>query len=245
MNNNEEILKYASVIYNSTEADKPALSIERSTKVIVDALINKSGDTESETAGINAAVKAGNYGNIKLIDSVINSSGYRADGAFSNDDSGNLEIENTRITVTGEETSGIFAYNSADIHISDSEVLIKSDNSIALKATEHGTIYVYGGEYKTEGENSPVVLEKTYGRVIFGNNAILEADKSNIVVLEDNSTTEIGNALITVHGNNSAIVSTGNGINKIVIDGATIDADENSTIIQSNGSSTNINISDL
>lgn len=241
MSNEEQILKYASIVYTSTDPDENALLIERSTKVLNDALIIKSGDSTTDIVGSNAAVKSQNYGTIRLIDSIINSSGYRADGALSNDDTGNLEIISTVITVTGEDTSGVYAYNGADINISDSEVNIKSDNSAALKATDSGTIYVNGGEYITEGNNSPVALERTKGRIIFGGNALLEAENSDTIVLDDDSILELGNSIITVTGDNTAIKSI-SGDNKITINGTTINGDQESTIIDVSDSSADISI---
>ena len=172
--------------YESTEADSHAVIADGEAITLKNANVNKSGDSEgndeADFYGTNAAVFATNGGSIDIEDSVITTAGSHANAVFSYGEGSTINISNSEIDTTANNSGGIMVTGGGTLNAENVEIITKGGSSAAIRSDRGGgTMTVDGGSYKSYGSGSPAIYSTADITV---SNAELYSDISQAVVVE-------------------------------------------------------------
>ncbi len=188
-------------ITNSTGGEH-AIDVDGETESYENVIVKKSGDSdgdESDFTGTNAAVYAQNGGSLTMKKSEINTSGKHANAVFAYGEKSLIEIADSTINTTENNSGGIMVTGGGSIKASNLTVSTKGGSSAAIRSDRGGgTITVDGGEYSSYGSGSPAIYSTAD---IVVNDAAMYSDISEAVVVEGKNSVELNN--VTATGKNS------------------------------------------
>ena len=170
--------------YSSTTGDENAILINNATVSMNSCEVNKSGDSDGDSAdfyGINAGVLAYNKALVTIKDSKIETSGSHANAVFAYD-TGVINISKSSIKTTKNNSGGIMVTGGGVINASELSVETDGNSSASIRSDRGGgSIKVEGGKYTTNGVGSPTIYSTADIEV---KNATLVSNKSEGVVVE-------------------------------------------------------------
>ncbi len=188
-------------ITNSTGGEH-AIDVDGETASYENVIVEKNGDSdgdESDFTGTNAAVYAQNGGTLTMTKSEINTSGKHANAIFAYGEKSSIEISDSTINTTENNSGGIMVTGGGSIKAADLTIKTQGGSSAAIRSDRGGgTITVDGGEYSSYGSGSPAIYSTADITV---NNATLYSDISEAVVIEGKNSVELNN--VTATGKNS------------------------------------------
>lgn len=185
--------------FSNEESDKTSVSIETGNFRINNSTIDKTGDsTVSAMDGSNAAVKVHSGATLELFLDGINTNATYSPGVYA--DGGKVTITGSTITTVSSYSSGMVAANGGTVISNYSKVETAGENSSAIFADSSGKVNVFGGTFKTNAINSPVVLAK--GDVSIGNGASLTSLQSDGIVVDGNHSVSFNDSSLNVSGEN-------------------------------------------
>lgn len=188
-------------ISNSTDGGH-AIDVDGETASYENVIVEKSGDSdgdESDFTGTNAAVYAQNGGTLTMTKSEINTSGKHANAVFAYGEKSSIEVSDSTINTTENNSGGIMVTGGGSIKATDLTIKTQGGSSAAIRSDRGGgTITVDGGEYSSYGSGSPAIYSTADITV---NDATLYSDISEAVVIEGKNSVELNN--VTATGKNS------------------------------------------
>lgn len=186
---------------------------------------NADGD-DADTSGTNAAVLADDSASLKIIDSLIFSSGDHAHGLFSLGEGTVAVLSDCVVSTLGNNSSAVMTsgVGSAELHHVTAETF--GTSSPALRVTDDGgAITAERGKLSTSGTDSPAILSEG---AISVSEAKIETEASSAVVIE-------GSGSVTL---TSCDVSSSKSAVFIYMDSAGNSATNSGTFTMINGSLT-------
>ena len=190
--------------FTSTAADQNAVLVDGKTVTISNASVEKNGDSSGESAdfyGINAAILANNQANVTISNVTVNTDGTHANGVFSYGTGTTVDISDSTITTTGNNSGGLMTTGGAAMNATNLTVNTSGNSSAAIRSDRGGgTVTVSQGSYSAEGVGSPAIYSTADISV---SDAVLSAANSEAVVIEGGNSVALNNVDIT--GNNATL----------------------------------------
>ena len=195
---------YTKETYTSTGDDENALRVDGAAVTLNDITVNKSAGSSSNTEdgdfyGMNAALLATNGAEVTIQNAVVNSSAQNGNGVFSYGTGTVVNISDSSIITTADNSGGIQTTGGGTTNASDLCVETSGNSSAAIRSDRGGgTVNVDGGSYTSNGYNSPAVYSTANITV---KNAALQANNSEALVIEGKNSITLENC--DVEGNMS------------------------------------------
>lgn len=179
-----------------------AIDVDNEKESYENVVVEKSGDSDGDEAdftGVNAAVYAQNGGTLSISKSEINTSGKHANAVFAYGEKSTIDISDSIIKTTENNSGGIMVTGGGTITASDLTIETKGGSSAAIRSDRGGgTITVTGGKYSSYGSGSPAIYSTADIAV---NDASLYSDISEAVVIEGKNSVNLNN--VTATGKNT------------------------------------------
>ncbi len=184
--------------YSSTADGENAVLVQGSAVSLNGATVTKTGSTSGENAdftGVNAAVLATNGANLTIEDASVMTDGTHANGVFSYGSGTTVNVSNTTITTSGNNSGGLMTTGGATLNASNLTVSTSGNSSAAIRSDRGGgTVTVTSGSYDTTGVGSPAIYSTADITV---SDATLSASNSEAVVIEGGTSVTLENVDIT------------------------------------------------
>ncbi|MBO4299105.1 MAG: hypothetical protein J5998_09920 [Clostridia bacterium] len=189
----------------SSEADSENAVLVSSGEVTLSgAAVSKTGSSEGDSAdfyGINAAVLASGGATLTIEAANVTSDGAHANGVFSYGEGTTVNVTDTTIATTGDNSGGLMTTGGATLNASNVSVSTEGRSSAAIRSDRGGgTVNVEGGSFATSGVGSPAVYSTADITVA---NAELSASSSEAVVIEGGNSVTLTNVSAT--GNDAVL----------------------------------------
>lgn len=200
--------------YSSNSDDENALRIDNATVNFNNINVNKNSGASSNVEngdfyGVNAAVLATNNAIVSISKSIIESAVKNGNGVFSYGNNTTVNITDTTITTTGDNSGGIQTTGGGTTNAQNLTITTSGNSSAAIRSDRGGgTVIVDGGCYTTNGYNSPTIYSTA---LIDVKNATLIANNSEALVVEGKNSISLTNCTIT--GNMSDTLGSSSKIN--------------------------------
>lgn len=200
--------------YSSNSDDENALRIDNATVNFNNINVNKNSGASSNVEngdfyGVNAAVLATNNAIVSISKSIIKSAVKNGNGVFSYGSNTTVNINDTTITTTGDNSGGIQTTGGGITNAKNLTITTSGNSSAAIRSDRGGgTVMVDGGCYTTNGYNSPTIYSTA---LIDVKNATLIANNSEALVVEGKNSISLTNCTIT--GNMSDTLGSSSKIN--------------------------------
>ncbi len=178
---------YSGGNYASTGDNENALRIEGASVTLDGITVNKSAGASSnaETGdfyGMNAALLATDGANVTITNATVTSSAQNGNGIFSYGSGTVVNVSDSVITTTADNSGGIQTTGGGTTNASNLTVNTSGSSAAAIRSDRGGgTVIVNGGEYTSNGYNSPAVYSTADITV---SNASLTANNSEALVIE-------------------------------------------------------------
>lgn len=195
---------YSSESYTSTADNDNALLVDGAKVELTSIKVNKSAGSSSNTEsgdfyGVNAALLIKNGATATIKNSEVTSAVKNGNGIFSYGEGTTVNIYDTTITTTGDNSGGIQTTGGGMTNAYDLTVNTSGNSAAAIRSDRGGgTVKVNGGTYTSNGYNSPAVYSTADITV---KNAKLTANNSEALVIEGKNSINLENC--TVSGNMS------------------------------------------
>lgn len=190
--------------YSSDSDGTNAVLVDGRTVTLTDPTVTKTGDSSSENAdfdGTNAAVLARNGAQLSIEGGSVTSSGQHANGIFSTGSGTTVNVSNTQIRTSGDNSGGIMTTQGATMNASDLDVATSGNSSAAIRSDRGGgDVNVSGGSYSTDGVGSPAIYSTADIDV---ENASLSSAQSEGIVIEGANSVNLQNC--TLDADNTAL----------------------------------------
>lgn len=187
---------------SNSNGGEHAIDVDGETASYENIIVEKTGDSdgdESDFTGTNAAVYAQNGGSLTMSKSEINTAGKHANAVFAYGEKSSIEISDSIIKTSENNSGGIMVTGGGSIKASDLNIETKGGSSAAIRSDRGGgTITVDGGTYSSYGSGSPAIYSTADITV---NDATLYSDVSEAVVIEGKNSVKLNN--VTATGKNS------------------------------------------
>ncbi len=206
--------------YTSTGDSENALRVDGSTVTLNNITVNKeSGSVDSPESGdfygINAALLATNGANVTITNATINSSAQCGNGVFSYGTGTVVNISDSTITTTADNSGGIQTTGGGMTNASNLTVNTSGDSSAAIRSDRGGgTVNVSGGTYTSNGYNSPAVYSTADITV---SDATLTANNSEALVIEGQNTIDLTNCIVYGNMSDDKGTSSANNVHNVMI----------------------------
>ncbi len=170
-------------------------------------------DSDADSYGTNAAVRANNAANFTLRDSLVVTDGSHAHGLFSLGNETNILVSECVIITGSNDSSGLMTADGGKINAVHVTVETYGNNSPAVNVyKDGGDITAVRGSYSTSGAKSPVILARGNASI---SRARIEANSSQAVIIE-------GEAAVTlqscdVSANNTVLYGKQSGLQSVFI----------------------------
>ncbi|MBQ1311316.1 MAG: hypothetical protein IIY55_05635 [Blautia sp.] len=150
---------------------------------------------------MNAAILANNQANVTISNVTVNTDGTHANGVFSYGTGTTVDISDSTITTTGNNSGGLMTTGGAAMNATNLTVNTSGNSSAAIRSDRGGgTVTVSQGSYSAEGVGSPAIYSTADISV---SDAVLSAANSEAVVIEGGNSVALNNVDIT--GNNATL----------------------------------------
>lgn len=186
--------------YTSTGDDENALRIDGAVVSLDDITVDKSKGATSNTEngdfyGQNAALLALNGAEVTITKSDFTSSAQNGNGVFSYGEGTVVNIFDSTIKTTEDNSGGIQTTGGGTTNASNLEIETDGNSSAAIRSDRGGgTVVVNGGSYTTNGTGSPAIYSTADITV---DNAELTANASEGVVIEGKNSVALNNSNVT------------------------------------------------
>ena len=190
--------------YASTGSSENAVLVSSGDVTVTGATVTKTGDSDGESAdfyGINAAMLATGGATLTLENASITSNGTHANGVFSYGSGTTVNISDSTIITTGNNSGGIMTTGGAAMNATNLIVSTAGNSSAAIRSDRGGgTVNVNGGSYESKGVGSPAIYSTADITV---KDASLYASSSEAVVIEGGNSVTLDH--VTVTGNDAIL----------------------------------------
>lgn len=196
--------------YSSNSSDENALLVSgdidvKLSNIIVDKIGDSDGGDNTSFYGTNSALIAKDEANLTLKNITVKTNATGANGVFSyggsattnnsNSDGTTVNISDSKITTTKDNSGGIMTTGGGIMNASNLEITTSGISSAAIRTDRGGgTVNVDGGTYKTTGQGSPTIYSTADITV---KNADLIATVSEGVVIEGKNKVTLENVTLT------------------------------------------------
>ena len=196
--------------FSNDAPDSIAVVIDGGNFKINNSVIEKNGDSSSALSdGSNSAVVVHNGASLELFRGSVTTNGTYSHGVFS--DAGIIKVTGTNIKTNSSYSNGIVVSNGGSITTNYITLETMGDYSSAIRVNSSDSfVTVYGGTFKTNGANSPVL--NSLGDVVI-NNASLNSLKSEGIVINGNHSVTLNSTSLST---NNVAVSDGFITNKSI-----------------------------
>jgi hypothetical protein len=196
----EEDIQIQGESYSSDGDDENALRIDGAEVTLSDITVEKSGGESSNTEngdfyGQNAALLALNGAQVTIDGAQVKTSAANGNGVFSYGSGTVVNISNSVIYTTGNNSGGIQTTGGGTTNATNLEIDTQGNSSAAIRSDRGGgTVNVDGGTYTTSGTGSPAVYCTADISV---SNAVLTANASEGVVVEGRNSVSLKDCQVT------------------------------------------------
>lgn len=186
--------------YESTGDDENALRVTGATVTLNGVTIQKSAGATSNTEngdfyGMNAGFIATDGANVSIKDASVLTSAQNGNGIFSYGNQTTVNVENTTIQTTKDNSGGIQTTGGGTMNATNLTVTTAGNSSAAIRTDRGGgTVVVNKGTYTSNGYNSPAVYSTADITV---KNATLNAENSEALVIEGQNSIYLENTNVT------------------------------------------------
>lgn len=195
--------------YSSSNADENAILISGGKSTISDVSVNKTGDSSegdnTSFYGINSGIVAKDGANVTIKNAIINTDANGANGVFSyggnattnnsNSDNTIININDSKITTSKDNSGGIMITGGGIMNATNLEITTNGTSSAAIRSDRGGgTVNVDSGTYTTNGKGSPSIYSTADITV---KNAKLISNVSEGIVIEGKNSVSIDNVELT------------------------------------------------
>ncbi len=184
------------ITYSSAGNDENALRIDNATVTLDNVTVDKNSGTSSNTEdgdfyGQNAALLATNGAELTVKNSVVKSSAQNGNGIFSYGKGTVVNAYDTEITTTADNSGGIQTTGGGTTNAYNLTVNTSGNSSAAIRSDRGGgTVNIDGGNYTSNGYNSPAVYSTADITV---KNSDLTANNSEALVIEGKNSIALEN----------------------------------------------------
>ncbi|MCI2106521.1 MAG: hypothetical protein LKK00_07355 [Intestinimonas sp.] len=189
-----------SAAYTSTADDENALRIDGADVTLNQITVEKPSGESSSTEngdfyGQNAGLLALNGANVTLNGATVTTGAQNGNGVFSYGEGTVMNISNTAIHTSGDNSGGIQTAGGGTTNATDLDIETQGNSSAAIRSDRGGgTVTVDGGSYVTNGNGSPTIYSTADITV---SNATLNANHSEAVVVEGKNSVNLVNCDVT------------------------------------------------
>ena len=192
--------------YISTNADENVILVSGDVESTISGItVNKTGDSDggdnTSFYGTNSAVIAKNGANVTIKNAEITTNATGANGVFSyggsattnnsNNDGTTVNISDSTITTSKDNSGGIMTTGGGIMNASNLTITTSGTSSAAIRSDRGGgTVTVNKGTYKTTGKGSPSIYSTADITV---KNATLIATASEGIVIEGKNSVTLEN----------------------------------------------------
>ncbi len=195
--------------YTSSSSDENALLVSGDVDVTLsDIVVDKTGDSDggdkTSFYGINSGIIAKDGANLTLKNIIVETNATGANGVFSyggsattnnsNNDGTAVNISDSKITTTKDNSGGIMITGGGIMNANNLDITTLGISSAAIRTDRGGgSVNVNGGTYKTIGQGSPTIYSTADITV---KNAELMAESSEGVVIEGKNKVTLENVTL-------------------------------------------------
>lgn len=192
--------------FESTKEDQNAILVNGKANVTISNIkVNKTGDSDggdnTSFYGTNSSILAKSGANLTLKNITVNTDATGANGVFcyggsattnnSSSDGTTVNISDSKITTTKDNSGGIMTTGGGTMKASNLEINTAGTSSAAIRTDRGGgNVEVDGGTYTTTGKGSPSIYSTASINV---RNATLCAKASEGIVIEGKNSVIIDN----------------------------------------------------
>ena len=198
---------YTNETYTSTGDDENALRVDGAEATLDGITVSKDGGSSSNAEngdfyGVNAALLATN-------------DAQNGNGIFSYGSGTTVNVSDTKITTTKDNSGGIQTTGGATTNASNLTVTTAGNSSAAIRSDRGGgTVNVDGGSYTSNGYNSPAVYSTADITV---KNAKLTATNSEALVIEGKNSITLENCKVTGNMSDTKGSSSSENVHNVMI----------------------------
>lgn len=206
--------------YESTGDDENALRVTGATVTLNGVTIQKSAGATSNTEngdfyGMNAGFLATDGANVSIKDATVLTSAQNGNGIFSYGNQTTVNVENTTIQTTKDNSGGIQTTGGGTMNATNLTVTTAGNSSAAIRTDRGGGIVVVNkGTYTSNGYNSPAVYSTADITV---KNATLNAENSEALVIEGQNSIYLENTDVTGNMSSTQGSSSDNNVHNVMI----------------------------
>lgn len=206
--------------YESTGDDENALRVTGATVTLNGVTIQKSAGATSNTEngdfyGMNAGFLATDGANVSIKDASVLTSAQNGNGIFSYGNQTTVNVENTTIQTTKDNSGGIQTTGGGTMNATNLTVTTAGNSSAAIRTDRGGgTVVVNKGTYTSNGYNSPAVYSTADITV---KNATLNAENSEALVIEGQNSIYLENTDVTGNMSSTQGSSSDNNVHNVMI----------------------------
>ena len=234
LSSDEEIIGGA---YTADETDESVMDITDGASVsIIGSLLEKvSGEAsdvdDASFKGLNAAVRVYDGANAVIKNCTINADAKNATGVFAYD-TGVVEISDSEITVTGGGAGGIQVAGGGTLYASN--LTVTSSSKAAIRSDRGGGVMVIdGGTYTSLGKNGCPSIYSTADITV--KNAECISENSRAVIIEGKNSVTLENC--NLYGNDQSDKEGSVKANVLLYQSASGDASEGTSVFTMTGGS--------
>ncbi len=196
--------------YTSTSSDENALLVSGDidaalSNIVVDKTGNSDGGDNTSFYGTNSGILAKDGATLTLKNITVKTDATGANGVFSyggsatinnsNSDGTTINISDSKITTTKDNSGGIMTTGGGTMNASNLNITTAGTSSAAIRTDRGGgSVNVDGGTYKTTGKGSPSIYSTADITV---KNADLIATTSEGIVIEGKNKVSLENVTLT------------------------------------------------
>lgn len=212
--------EYADNSYDSEGEDENALRVDGADVTLSGITVNKSGGATSNTEdgdfyGMNAALLATNGANVTITNAEVFSSAQNGNGVFSYGEGTVVNISDSTIRTTADNSGGIQTTGGGTTNASNLTVDTSGSSAAAIRSDRGGgTVNVDGGNYTSNGYNSPAVYSTADITV---KNAALTANNSEALVIEGQNSIVLENCDVIGNMSDTEGTSSDENVHNVMI----------------------------
>lgn len=212
--------EYADNSYDSEGEDENALRVDGADVTLSGITVNKSGGATSNTEdgdfyGMNAALLATNGANVTITNAEVFSSAQNGNGVFSYGEGTVVNISDSTIRTTEDNSGGIQTTGGGTTNASNLTVDTSGSSAAAIRSDRGGgTVNVDGGNYTSNGYNSPAVYSTADITV---KNAALTANNSEALVIEGQNSIVLENCDVIGNMSDTEGTSSDENVHNVMI----------------------------
>ncbi len=240
---------YSDMTYTSVNSDENALRISGANVILDNPSVNKdagesSNPEEGDFYGMNAALLATAGAQVMINGGSVYSAVQGGNGVFSYGSGTTVNISDTTITTTADNSGGIQTTGGATTNATNLDVNTSGSSAAAIRSDRGGgTVTVDRGSYVSNGFNSPAIYSTADITV---KNAYLCAHNSEAFVIEGKNSIALENCNCTGNMSSTQGTSSDENVHTVMIyQSMSGDADSGTSSFSMKGGSLTANNGDV